>query len=595
MGLSQSLYTGYSGLVTHQRALDNTSNNLANVNTVGYKGSTFMFSNLMKQAIAGAVPGDGETGSTNPKNIGFGVTTGAIATNFTQGSVDVTNNTFDCYISGNGFYVVKTATGDTALTRNGSFWLDNFESSGNRMLVVGDGLPVQGWMAANGAVTPTTTASNIYLPAEGDMLAGQSTSSVTLTGVLPTDTSTSDFNGARTTTLQLSGNLSASGQSISTSIYASATTTDADGNQTNEITEIPVVIQFFGPTASSDGAANQWTWTMSTADGVQIYPTEDDPAFSQGILNFHATTSNAQGFGAGQSVANTISPGASSTVTTTDADGNTVSFSIASSLTIDVSRLTNMADAPTDNDDPGVWYVDGNPTGTMRRTVTTWDEYTDFVSDGNGNITAERRVAERQASIILEQTDQDSTGTTWSWSSSLDGAEGTLRFNTVGDLVSSNQTGGDVDFQWRDVVYTAMDGALTLSSQDGYRDGYLFDFAIDDDGVIWGTYDNNVNVALAQIALGTVSNIHGLTSGSGTLFYANSASGGITIGVANDSAAGVPSLGLGSIVSGALENSNVDMSREFTTMIAIERGYQFNSRIVTTANEMLQTALQMKQ
>ncbi|MDR2391340.1 MAG: hypothetical protein LBE84_06655, partial [Planctomycetota bacterium] len=114
---------------------------------------------------------------------------------------------------------------------------------------------------------------------------------------------------------------------------------------------------------------------------------------------------------------------------------------------------------------------------------------------------------------------------------------------------------------------------------------------------IFGHYSNNVSEVLAMLAMGTVPNPSGLQGVSGTLFYASPASGDFMIGVAGDAhdEFGIPSIGAGTLSSNCLEGSNVDLAQEFTTLISIERGYQLNSRVVSTSNEMLQTALQIKQ
>ncbi|MCD8352088.1 MAG: flagellar hook-basal body complex protein [Planctomycetaceae bacterium] len=598
MGMMQSLWTGRSGLVAHQRGLDATSNNLANVNTAGYKSTTYMFTDLMKKSISGALPADGDKGSTNPKTLGLGVTTGANVHNFTQGDPEISNNPLHCMIRGNGFFLVGTS-GGTALTRKGDFNLDPGLGSGQRGLLL-DGLPVQGWNAnANGVINPSGTTENIMLPQVGDVMPGQTTENVTLTGVLPTDTTTNNFAGLPTSEMELKGNLSADGQSLNTKIYAPVTQTDADGNRVSngDIQEIPVRIDFSGPTLSADGTTNQWTWTMTTVDyptpgdSVQIYPAAGDPNFTQGALNFHATAGNNGRFGVGQPVSTEINAGAS-TVNTTSPDGTVTSFRL-DDFELDVEKLTNMADAPG-GDALETWFVNGNPTGTMVRTYDTFDEFTAW-SGGTGTpVTAGREVGVRRNAVILERGESDNTGTNWSWKSSIGDAEGTLRFDTRGDLISSNQTGGPIQYEFDGLVYAATEPSLTMAAQDGFPDGELETWRIDDNGVIHGNYSNQQNVALAQLAIGTVPNVHGMNGTSGTLFYPNSASGQLAIGVANDSSDGVPSLGLGSVLSNAVESSNVEIGREFTTLISINRGFQFNSRIVTTADEMLQTALQLK-
>lgn len=609
MGLSQSLYTGWSGMATHQRSLDNSSNNLANINTVGYRKSDFMFSTLFSQRLQGAMPAGDTGGSINGKNLGVGVNTGAILNNFKQGALEGTGNPLDCAISGNGFFMAATSSG-TALTRNGSFYLDHTLNPQQRMLCVGDGLPVLGWMAQNGAVTPTTTVGNIYLPAYGDMMPGKVSSKLDLTGILPTNTSTSDFAGRGTSKLELKGNLSEGGtNTLTTHIFAPVTRTDGTTTDyRDEVQEIKVEIAFDGPTLSPDGTQNTYTWTMKTVDwpnpgdpSVQIYPPEGSDDFPQDTIGFYAQSSLEKKRGEGQAIADTVLAGNTGVKAVTQ-DGDrtvTTSFTLPTDFTLDVSRLTNLADAPGGNT-LETWHVNGNPKDSMARTVTVFDEYTDFAEgvDENGNAIMEavRRVEARENTIYFTQTAADETGLTWSWRSSLDDANGTLKYNTVGDLVSSNQSGGDIDYDFSETRSINYDGSLQVTGQDGYRDGFLEEISIDQNGKIWGHYTNDVVDVLAQLALGTVPNMNGLVSSSGTLFYPGAASGALVVGVAGDAQYdfGLPRIGAGTIKSNNLESSNVDMSQEFTNLINIERGYQFNSRVVTTSDEMLQTALQLK-
>lgn len=604
MGLSQSLYTGYSGLFTHQRSMDNLSNNLANINTTGYKKSDFMFSSLFNQAInTGNLPADGARSATNPKGVGMGVTTGAILNNFKQGTPEDTGNPLDCAISGNGFFMVNTK-GGTALTRNGTFYTDNVLSNGQRMLCVGEGLPVQGWMAQNGTITPSQNVGNIYLPSIGDLLPGKATTSVDLKGILPTNTTGADFNGRTSTSLQLNGNIS-DGATLDTHIYMPVTQTGEDGTTIkDEVQQVKVQVTFHGPTTSPDGTTSDYTWTMTTVDwpnpgdpAVQIYPTEDDPSFQQGTMSFWNSGSTVRGYGAGESVNDKVTPGSTNVKTVTTGEGGgeiTTSFTIPPDFGLEVSRLTNLESPPTGQ---GVetWHVDGNPKGTMARTVTVYDEYTEFQSV-DGVMTPVRVSNARPNTMIFTKTGSDNTGTDWSWTSSADGGSGTLHFDTHGELASSQQSGGSITYNFKDMQNIAHDGELQATDQDGNPDGNLLEFSIDSNGKIWGHYSNDVAQGLAQLAIGTVPNTSGLEGASGTLFYPGVASGGIMIGVAGDEQGtyGLAPIGAGTVRGGALEASNVDMSREFTNLIQIERGYQFNSRIITTSDEMLQTALQLK-
>ncbi len=604
MGLSQSLYTGYSGMHTHQKSMDNIGNNLANVNTVGYKKSDYLFTNLFKQALnTGGVPAEGGRSALNPKALGLGVTTGTIANNFTQGTPEHTGNPLDCAINGNGFFLVNTTAG-TALTRNGAFYVDNALANGERLLCVGDGLPVQGWVPTDGVISPSNTVQNITLPSIGDTLPGRVTSAVDIAGILPTNTASADFNGRVSTALDLAGNLAGDGQTLETSIFANVSQfSDASASESS-VQEVKVRLEFHGPTPTPDGAGNTYSWTMTTVDWpepgdprVQVYPAPGDTEFTQGDMNFWASGNVDRGRGAGQAMAGAISPGPSSVRTETlDADGNAVTtmFTMPSNFSVDISRLTHLEESPTGNA-VSAWHVDGNPTGTMARNVTTFDEYTTF-RNVNGVMTPVRVSEARENTLYFARTGQDNAGTDWSWRASADGATGTLRFDTHGDLASATQSGGNIDYAWSDLRNIAHDGQISTLSQDGYRDGTLREYSIDANGIIWGSYSNEVVQPLAQIALGVVPNSGGLSGSSGTLFYPGAASGGIMIGVAGDASglSPLPPIGAGTLQTSHLEGSNVDLSREFTSMIQTQRGYQFNGRIITTSDEMLQTALQLK-
>ncbi|MCC8191196.1 MAG: flagellar hook-basal body complex protein [Planctomycetes bacterium] len=602
MGLSQSLYTGLSGLTTHQKSIDTLSNNLANVNTIGYKKSDFMFSNLFNQVLQGSMPAADNRASTAAITKGLGVSTGAILNNFTQGPIEYTGNPLDCAINGNGFFIASTDYG-LALTRNGSFYLDTSIGSQERLLCVGDGLAVQGWMASNGTIDLGGAIGNIYIPAIGDLLPGNVSTAVSLSGILPSNPSAADVLGSVTTDVELKGNLTANGDNtLETSIYAPVTL--SDGTVKDEIQEIRVLITFTGPTLSADGTQNVYSWTMHTVDwpgegeSVQIYPPEDDSDFPAGSMSFHTGSSLSEVYGAGQAVGGQVYPGAT-TVATTDADGVTHTFILPADFTIDFTRVTNLDNAPGGNE-LEAWSVNGNPAGSIARTITVYDEFTEFVTstDANGYeiIEAVRRVEARETVLYFTKVESDDAGTTWTWQTATGDAAGELRYNTLGDLVSSTQTGGSVAYDFTDTRYLNYDASMQVSSQDGYRDGYLQDISIDQFGKIWGHYTNDVDEPLAQLAIGTVANTSGLSSTSGTLFYTSPSSGDIMIGAAGDSLYdfGLGRIGAGLITSMALEGSNVDLGSEFTKMISYERGYQFTSRIVTVSDEMLQTALQMK-
>lgn len=187
-------------------------------------------------------------------------------------------------------------------------------------------------------------------------------------------------------------------------------------------------------------------------------------------------------------------------------------------------------------------------------------------------------------------------------------ATGTLDFDTSGALAASSL--GPINVQWAgaDAASIALDvgtptgaggtgldgltsyagaSAASLIEQDGSSTGELSDFQILANGTVEGRYSNGETRSLAQIATATFTNVDGLERQGDSLFRAGSQSGNPLMGTPGNN-------GSGSIVAGALEGSNVDLAREFVTMIAVQRGFQSNSRSITTADEMLTELVNLK-
>ena len=158
----RSLLTGVSGAIAHQKKLDVVGNNIANVNTVGYKKSTVAFQDLLSQTDRGAMAPDGNRGGVNPRQVGLGVRVGAIQTIHTQGPLSYTGNRTDMAIQGEGYFVVNAGK-EQYYTRAGNFVLD-----GNSDLVTsGNGYRVQGNQIVydeEGLPTWGTDLSDINIP-----------------------------------------------------------------------------------------------------------------------------------------------------------------------------------------------------------------------------------------------------------------------------------------------------------------------------------------------------------------------------------------------------------------------------------------------
>jgi flagellar hook protein FlgE len=144
----RSLFSGISGLRVNQTMLDVTGNNIANANTIGFKGSTTVFQDTLSQMLTGAAGANDNVGGTNPQQVGLGVQLAATSTNFNQGSAQTTGRATDLMIQGDGFFVVRQG-GENLYTRAGSF---TFDEEGT--LVTPTGNRVQGYeLDADGNAT----------------------------------------------------------------------------------------------------------------------------------------------------------------------------------------------------------------------------------------------------------------------------------------------------------------------------------------------------------------------------------------------------------------------------------------------------------
>lgn len=180
--MMRSLFSGVSGLKAHQTRMDVIGNNIANVNTTGFKSSRTTFADTLSQTLTGASAPQDNVGGTNPKQIGLGTGVASIDLLFTDGSVQSTGKNTDLCLSGNGLFVVKQGS-ETYYTRDGAF---AFDSEGNYVLP-SSGLYVQGWMAEKGVLNTTGAADNITIPA-GKGMESEATAKVTYSNNLNAST-----------------------------------------------------------------------------------------------------------------------------------------------------------------------------------------------------------------------------------------------------------------------------------------------------------------------------------------------------------------------------------------------------------------------
>jgi flagellar hook protein FlgE len=221
----RSMYSAVSGLKAHQARMDVIGNNIANVNTVGYKASRMTFKEIFSQTIKGASAPQGNGGGTNPQQIGLGVAIASIDTLFTRGGAQRTDNPTDLSIDGNGFFIVSNG-GANLYTRAGNF---SFDSQGD--LVTPDGYKVLGWMSTDGKTVNTDTGNLVPISIKN----------------------WSNIAPAATTQLEIGGNLNASTE-IDGSISYNILVYDSQGGS-------HIATLTFTRTDAST-----WNWSVSSSD-----------------------------------------------------------------------------------------------------------------------------------------------------------------------------------------------------------------------------------------------------------------------------------------------------------------------------------------
>ncbi len=253
----RSMYSAVSGLRNHQTMMDVVGNNVANVNTTGFKSSTTVFQDVLSQVLRGAGLGNEGVGGTNPSQVGLGSRLSGVTTNFGQGDMQRTGRSTDFAIQGDGFFITEFV-GQQLFTRAGSFSVD---STGR--LTTQEGALVQGWQAdATGVVNTNAAVTNLIIPI-GDLIAPVQTGEVNVGGNLPSD--------------------AANGTTIANSVQIF----DAQGNATN------LRLEYTKTAANTWDAVFRYT---DTAGVLQPTPPAAGSALTGGTLTFGANGELTSGF-----------------------------------------------------------------------------------------------------------------------------------------------------------------------------------------------------------------------------------------------------------------------------------------------------------
>lgn len=315
MGLYSSFYASLSGLSTNASNLSVIGNNLANLNTIGYKGSSGTFQDL----FAASLGSQGTQGNGNPIQIGLGTRLGGITQNFSQGSFQSTSNITDLAITGQGYFALQTPVGGRAYTRAGNFTLDKFgtlvDPNGSNVLGwnrVGNSIPTTGSAVPVQISLGTTAppAATTILSASTNLDANAAVASVgppaVPAAVFTTPMQVYDSLGASHTLLfTYTKSAVAAGDPVGTASAWDLTITadDTAATVTPSITRVTFDANgiFNGSATNPTLAISGWTnGATSPATTWEIFPTGSTTSALTGFAS-NSTTSNAfqDGFGAG--------------------------------------------------------------------------------------------------------------------------------------------------------------------------------------------------------------------------------------------------------------------------------------------------------
>ncbi|MBK7405772.1 MAG: flagellar hook-basal body complex protein [Phycisphaerales bacterium] len=581
MGSTQALLTGLTGLNANSRNLEVIGNNIANVNTTAFKGSRMLFSTALQRTVSiGSLPAD-RTGGTNPLQIGLGVNIAGTQHDFAQGAFQATGDGRDLAIDGDGFFVVRRDQ-DTLYTRAGAFRQD---ADGN--LVTIDGDQVMGYAVDNSYALIDGDLTTLNIPL-GARAVADPTANVRLVGNLNAAGSLSG--GGSLVTL--------SGTSLTgLSVISGATNPPGAGNSLEtdsllvEIADPETsgqamfrsgqVLQIRGATK---GGASIPTAELEIGAGTTV---QDLLAFFNQALGLHATGgANPDG----------LTPGAS-VVTSTGTIQLVGNIGSVNDLELATSSIRLLDSDGSVDRLPFVSSKSQDATGESVRT-------TFIVYDSLGQEVAV------DATLAIES--KGDTGTTWRYfldsgdDSDLDLRLGTgeVSFDNSGLLLAETPVSVTIDragtgaatpqtfslaFSGSGEQLTSLaDDPSSVAStfRDGRPSGTLDDFSIDRDGLITGVFSNGLTRTLGRVVLAKFTNNDGLVEQGSNLFRQGPDSG--------EAAVVTPStFGSGAIVSGSLEQANVDLGQEFIKMIMSSTGYSASSRVVRTADDLLQQLTQL--
>lgn len=549
--MMRSMYSAVSGLKTHQTRMDVIGNNIANVNTVAFKSSSVTFSDILYQTTSNASGANATTGTggVNAKQIGLGTTAAATKVSITSaGASETTGNPFDIRLTdknSTNFFIVNNGS-ENVFTRSGSFYVDG---SGN-LCMSSTGYTVMGWQVdeTTGEIRKDTVSALRIMQEKNLTSAPEATTQATIAGVLDENDTDVKNDAGRVMNLNFYDNL---GYQYTAKFAIKSTGTDGkytveltsvlDSNNKNIIADLDKqqIAQIFG-NYNANATLGQYgltkDYTYDNAD--KAYVDSTGKKFKQSTTD--PTVFEEQGNQANKVSITDIFSGITTTIAN-NVKNNTNNYKVA-------------FDAQTGH-------------ATLTGEQTSYDLEFDTSSGKFKSIGGEN------PSVMLNMG---------ALSSGLINNNGNFQNITVDFSQCLNYENGGKSTIGADA------GAVDGTTGKGRKLGAMTGIFIDTSGRIYGTYDNGNTELLGQIAVAQFSNASGLEKVGESCYRTTLNSGefdGIGVEISADGS---------SMTTGELEMSNVDLSSEFTSMITTQRGFQANSRVITTSDTLLEELVNLK-
>ena len=549
--MMRSMYSAVSGLKTHQTRMDVIGNNIANVNTVAFKSSSVTFSDILYQTTSNASGANATTGTggVNAKQIGLGTTAAATKVSITSaGASETTGNPFDIRLTdknSTNFFIVNNGS-ENVFTRSGSFYVDG---SGN-LCMSSTGYTVMGWQVdeTTGEIRKDTVSALRIMQEKNLTSAPEATTQATIAGVLDENDADVKSDAGKVMNLNFYDNL---GYQYTAKFAIKATGTD--GEYTVELTSI------------LDSNNKNITEGFTQAQMKDIFGDTD----TKTTIASYSTTLQNCGYTYDTQTGKLKNTATNQDVTINNdgtlSDNNTKT--IKDVFGVSDGNLKNIQDSNkannTDYEFEDVTNADGTHSFQIKKTSATSSLKFDtkdgkFKSIGNGT--------EKSVELNLNNAKLNKNGNFQNI---------TVDFSQCLNYSGKSTIGADA-------------GAVDGTTGKGRKLGAMTGIFIDTSGRIYGTYDNGNTELLGQIAVAQFSNASGLEKVGESCYRTTLNSGefdGIGVEISADGS---------SMTTGELEMSNVDLSSEFTSMITTQRGFQANSRVITTSDTLLEELVNLK-